>query len=97
MASANDFLVLRRFSPLQVRCLLYLQNEIATKDQELQDWDKFARCQKPGEGSSGWIQVDPDTFPTKNPRQRIILQTIPLLQQYSKPAEAHQPYICDVC
>lgn len=83
MASSNDFFVLRRFSPVQVRCLLWLQNEIATKDQELQNWDMFARCQKVGEGNSGAIGSDPDALPG-NPRPRLLQELVPLLKQYSK-------------
>ncbi|GAB1729277.1 hypothetical protein NU195Hw_Modified_141t1 [Hortaea werneckii] len=45
MASSNDFFVLRRFSPLQVRCLLYLQNEIAKTNQLIESWDDYAQRQ----------------------------------------------------
>lgn len=83
MASSNDFFLLRRFSPLQVRCLLYLQNEIALRDKQLHDWDRVALCQEPGEGTSGWINQDPEALPG-NPRPRIIRELLPKLQQYSK-------------
>lgn len=83
MASSNDFFVLRRFSPTQVRCLLYLQNEIASREKELQNWDLFARCQTAGKGNSGTIISDPATL-AENPRPRLLRELIPLLHQYSK-------------
>lgn len=83
MASANDFFLLRRFSPLQVRCLLHLQNQIAVKGQQLEEWDNFARCQEPEKGSSGWIDHDPEAL-AGNPRPRIIRELLPLLKDYSE-------------
>jgi hypothetical protein len=83
MASSNDFFLLRRFSPLQVRCLLYLQNEIAQRDHQLHEWDRVALCQPPGEGNSGWINQDPEALPG-NPRPRIIRELVPKLQEYSR-------------
>jgi hypothetical protein len=82
MASANDFFVLRRFSPLQVRCLLYLQHQIAMKDQQLRELDKKATSQPLGNGNSGYIDEDPIAL-GDNPRPRLLLEVIPLLQQYS--------------
>jgi hypothetical protein len=83
MASSNDFFVLRRFSPLQVRCLLYLQNEIALKGQQLHDWDRYALCRDAGKGNSGWINQDPEEL-LGNPRPRIICELLPLLKDYSQ-------------
>jgi len=83
MASANDFFLLRRFSPLQVRCLLYLQNQIAVKGKELEGWDTFAKCQAPEKGSSGWIDNDPEAL-AGNPRPRILKELLPLLKDYSE-------------
>jgi hypothetical protein len=90
MASANDFFLLRRFSPLQVRCLLHLQNQIAVKGKKLEHWDKIAMSQEPGEGSSGWIDYDPEALsghpdaPGRNPRPQIIRELLPLLKEYSE-------------
>lgn len=83
MASSNDFFLLRRFSPLQVRCLLYLQNRIALKGEQLDQWDNFAMCQEPTKGNSGRINRDPEALPG-NPRPRIIRELVPMLQEYSK-------------
>lgn len=81
MASANDFFVLRRFSATQVRCLLYLQNEIASKERMLHEWDKAALCLPVGKGNSGIINWDP--WP-EAPRVQLTQELIPLLQQYSR-------------
>jgi len=86
MASANDFFLLRRFSPLQVRCLLHLQNQIAVRGKRLDEWDRFAMCQVPGEGNSGWIDSDPDAL-ADNPRPGIIRELLPLLKEYSESQE----------
>lgn len=83
MASSNDFFLLRRFSPLQVRCLLYLQNEIALRGQQLHEWDRVALCQQPGKGNSGRINQDPDAL-HNHPRPRIIRELVPMLKEYSK-------------
>jgi hypothetical protein len=88
MASANDFFMLRRFSPLQVRCLLYLQHQIAEKDRQLREYDDKAMRQPLGYGNSGRINEDPVALgsyqgnPT-NPRPHLLQELIPLLQQYS--------------
>jgi hypothetical protein len=89
MSSSNDFFLLRRFSPLQVRCLLYLQNEIALRGQQLHQWDRVALCQQPGKGNSGWINQDPEALPG-NPRPRIIRELVPMLQEYSKMQDSVQ-------
>lgn len=79
MASANDFFILRRFSPLQARSLLYLQNEIAQLDRSLNDWDMYAKKRPKGTGQSGSLSEDPCTE-----RTSLIKKAIPLLQQYSE-------------
>jgi hypothetical protein len=86
MASANDFFLLRRFSPLQVRCLLHLQNQIAVKGKELERLDKIAMDQEPGKGNSGWIDRDPEAL-AGQPRPRIIRELLPLLKEYSESIE----------
>jgi hypothetical protein len=83
MASSNDFFLIRRFSPLQVRCLLYLQNRIALKGEQLNRWDRFAMCQEPGKGNSGRINDDPEAL-SGQPRPRILCELVPMLQEYSK-------------
>lgn len=91
MASANDFFVIRRFSQTQIRCLLYLQNEIALKEGELHKWDSYAKCLEPEKGNSGRINEDPVAG---HPRVVLIQELIPLLQQYSKPPVPNVIAIC---
>ncbi|KAI6863355.1 hypothetical protein KC323_g5086 [Hortaea werneckii] len=80
MASSNDFFLLRRFSPLQVRCLLYLQNEIAKRKQLIESWDDYAQRQSYGtqKGCCGSLSDDP--YPQ---RLALIQQALPLIQQYN--------------
>ncbi|EMC92848.1 hypothetical protein BAUCODRAFT_133770 [Baudoinia panamericana UAMH 10762] len=80
MASGHDFFVLRRFSPLQVRCLLHLQNEIATLDRKLQAWDEYMMKKPLGleKADSGSLSEDPCQV-----RTLIIQRSVPLLQQYN--------------
>ncbi|KAI6908734.1 hypothetical protein D0869_12094 [Hortaea werneckii] len=80
MASSNDFFVLRRFSPLQVRCLLYLQNEIAKKNQAIETWDSYARKQPYGTQEGGCGSLSDDPYPQ---RLALIQQALPLIQQYN--------------
>ncbi|KAK5173135.1 uncharacterized protein LTR77_003257 [Saxophila tyrrhenica] len=81
MASSNDFFVLRRFSRLSARCLLYQQNEIARLEKDLDDWDDLARKTDPddqvGRLSSDRIEQDP-----LQERAEILRQLIPLLKAY---------------
>ena len=80
MASSSDFLMLRRFSPLQTRCLLALQDDIARIERDIEAWDLYAQKQPRGhkEGNSGSLGRDPH-----KPRRALIKQVTPLLDQYS--------------
>ena len=79
MGSANDFFVLRRFSPLQARCLLYLQHEIARRQESIEAWDQYAMKRPMKTGQNGSLSHDP--FPD---RIALIKEVTPLLQQYSE-------------
>ena len=80
MASASDFLVLKRFSPLQVRCLLSLQGEIARMEHQIEAWDIYAQKQPQatGGGMNGSLGNDP-----YEQRAALIRQVTPMLDQYS--------------
>ncbi|OQN97857.1 hypothetical protein B0A48_16167 [Cryoendolithus antarcticus] len=41
LGSAHDFLLFRRFGDTQIRCLLYLQHQIATLERKLHAWDRY--------------------------------------------------------
>lgn len=81
MASANDFFVLRRFSPIQVQCLLYLQHEITLREKELEAWDSSMSPNVYGSADDD----DDDDIEGDGARQRphMIKELIPMLQQYS--------------
>ena len=92
MASSSDFLMLRRFSPLQVRCLLALQDDIVRVEREIEAWDVYAQ-RLPREskgGNNGSLGHDPH-----KPRRALIRQVTPLLDQYSRYAQYNQRrYAC---
>ncbi|KAK5736729.1 hypothetical protein LTR17_007233 [Elasticomyces elasticus] len=77
-ASGHDFFLLRRFAPLQVRCLRHLQNEIGTLELQLNAWDDFVTKQHYGDSNNATISDD--DWP---PRVEIIRRLVPLVQQYN--------------
>ncbi|KAK5128244.1 hypothetical protein LTR85_002911 [Meristemomyces frigidus] len=81
MASANDFFLLRRFSPLQARCLLYLQNEIAKIDKAIEAWDAYAQKHPPASAAGMCGSLDNDPY---SERIQLVRQAIPLLEQYNQ-------------
>lgn len=78
MSSSDDFLVLRRFSTLNVRVLLLLQDRIVRLERDLGRYDEAAR-QAPDEfANSGSFRLD-----AWEDRKIIMNQLLPLLEQYS--------------
>lgn len=78
MSSSDDFLVLRRFSTLNVRVLLLLQDRIVRLEEDLGRYDEAAR-QAPDEfANSGSFRLD-----AWEDRRTILNQLLPLLEQYS--------------
>ncbi|KAK5718514.1 hypothetical protein LTR15_008244 [Elasticomyces elasticus] len=77
MASGHDFFLLRRFAPLQVRCLLHLQNEIGTLEVQLNEWDDYVTKTDYGDGNNNTMT---DDWP---PRDEIVNRLQPLLQHYN--------------
>ncbi|KAL1873242.1 hypothetical protein Daus18300_004062 [Diaporthe australafricana] len=78
MSSSDDFLVLRRFSTLNVRILLLLQDRIVRLEQDLSLYDEAAR-QAPDEfANSGSFRLD-----AWEDRKTILDQLLPLLEQYN--------------
>ncbi|KAK3653617.1 hypothetical protein LTR56_004472 [Elasticomyces elasticus] len=78
-ASQHDFFVLRRFAPTQVRCLLYLQNEIGKLERKLNAWDNYVTKLPTGEGYNATMSND--EWPQRN---AIIRKLLPLLHEYSE-------------
>ncbi|KAK3653616.1 hypothetical protein LTR56_004471 [Elasticomyces elasticus] len=77
MASGHDFFLLRRFAPLQARCLLRLQNQIGTLELQLNEWDDYVTKTYYGDGNNNTMTDD------WRPRDEIISRLQPLLQQYN--------------
>ena len=77
MASSQDFFLLRRYSALAARSLLYLQHRIAKIEIELTNLDEKSMMNQ--DGYAGIDTIDHDTEPG---RQILIDQALPLLQQY---------------
>ena len=82
MASTNDFFMLRRYSALTARSLLYLQHQISKIENQLEDLDTKSTHAP----ISGLDSFDHDPFPE---REQLVSALIPLLQQYCKEFE-HQ-------
>lgn len=85
MASDHEFFVLRRYSAMNARCLLFLQNEIAKKEKRLAFLDGESMRAPPG--LSGCDSFDDDPFPERN---TIILEVATLLQQYCQSLHSFQ-------
>jgi hypothetical protein len=58
MASSDDFFMLRRFSKVNARYLLYLQHEIGKREHKLEDMDERSQTQPPGHGPCGSFEMD---------------------------------------
>ena len=77
MASSNDFFLLRRFSVVTARSLLYLQHRIAKIERDLEYWDEYSKNEPVGKCSLDSIDYD------ELPERKILIDEItPLLQQY---------------
>ena len=77
MASSNDFFLLRRFAQLNARYLLYLQHEIARREEQLDQLDAISRERPPGKGLKG--SFEDEEFLD---RTRLIRELGPLLKEY---------------
>lgn len=78
MSSSDDFLVLRRFSTLNVRVLLLLQDRIVRLERDLGRYDEAARLAPDEFPNSGSFRLD-----AWEDRKNIMDQLLPLLDQYS--------------
>ena len=79
MASSNDCLALRKFSTLNVRVLLKLQNEIVKMERRLDEMDEFSMSLPPGEGGCASFRLDADT-----PREALLDEVATALKDYSQ-------------
>jgi hypothetical protein len=79
MASSEDFIIFRQFGELNVRALLFMQNRITRKEEELLLIDEEARNGPDDLGDSSSLRYEP-----RKAREKILDELIPMLQQYSK-------------
>ncbi|KAK4494006.1 hypothetical protein PRZ48_015192 [Zasmidium cellare] len=90
MGSSNDFFLLRKFSALNARALLFLQNEISQKERMIEQWDDFTMKFPPGQGGCGSFQKDEANHLTKA-RSQLLRESIPLLRDYYNLVNAYAP------
>lgn len=81
MGSSNDFFLLRKFSALNARALLYLQNELSQREQRIEEWDEYTMRFPPGGGGCGSFSKD-EASQITGARSRLLKECIPLLQEY---------------
>ena len=79
MASSDDFLILRRFSQLNVRVLLLMQDRIVRKEEELVQKDKDGRQGRDEEADCSSLRYDP--LPG---REKILDELKSILREYSQ-------------
>lgn len=85
MASDVDFFLLRRFSKVNARYLLYLQHEIGKRERWLDEWDALSKHAPPGKEPCGSFETE-----SHPERTRLIEELGPLLQRYCKDLENWQ-------
>lgn len=81
MGSSNDFFLLRKFSALNARALLYLQNELSQRERRIEEWDEFTMQFPRGKGGCGSFRKD-EANQVTSARSQLLKETIPLLQEY---------------
>lgn len=77
MASPKNALVLRKFSTVNARTLLYLQHEIAKREETLSSLDEQSMAQRSYRGSFDDFETDVNTE-----RGRLMVEMPRLLDQY---------------
>jgi hypothetical protein len=78
MASSNDCLALRKFTGLNVRVLLKLQNTVVELERQLDEMDNFTMDLPPGEGGCASFRLD-----ANSPREKLIDEIDAALDKYS--------------
>ncbi|KAK3112688.1 hypothetical protein LTR53_010769 [Teratosphaeriaceae sp. CCFEE 6253] len=78
MASSNDCLALRKFSSLNVRVFLKLQNNIADLERQLDKMDDFTKTLPIGQGGCGSFRLD-----TGTPREALLEKIAAALEDYN--------------
>lgn len=79
MASSNDCFALRKFTGLNVRVLLKLQNNVVELERRLDEMDDFTKNLPPDEGGCASFRLDADS-----PREELLEEIDVALAKYSK-------------
>jgi hypothetical protein len=79
MASSNDCLALRKFTSLNVRVLLKLQNTVVELERRLDEMDNFTMDLPPDEGGCASFRLD-----ANSPREELIDEIDAALDKYSQ-------------
>ena len=82
MASSNDFIVVRKFTPLAVRALLLLQNDVARLERDIHRMDEFSKLQPYGKGGTGSFRIDQEEAQHGSPRDAALRKTAEKLKEY---------------
>lgn len=82
MASSNDFVVVRKFTPLAVRALLLLQDDIARLERDISRMDEFSKSQPPGKGGTGSFRIDREEAKHGSPREATTREAVEKLKEY---------------
>ena len=78
MASSNDCFALRKFTGLNVRVLLKLQNTVVELERRLDEMDNFTMDLPPGEGGCASFRLD-----ANSPREKLLEEIDTALDKYS--------------
>jgi hypothetical protein len=79
MASSNDCLALRKFTSLNVRVLLKLQNNVVELERRLDEMDNFTMDLPHNEGGCASFRLD-----VNSPREELLGEIDAALEKYSQ-------------
>lgn len=82
MASSNDFVVVRKFTPLAVRALLLLQDDVVRLEGDIHGMDDFSKKQPPGKGGTGSFRIDREEAKQGSPRDAAVREAAIRLREY---------------
>ena len=82
MASSNDFVVVRKFTPLATRALLLLQDDVVRLERDIAQMDAFSRRQPAGQGGTGSFRIDREEAARGSPRDATVRKAAEKLKEY---------------
>lgn len=92
MASSNDCFALRRFTSLNVRVLLKLQNNVVELERRLDEMDNFSMNLPPHEGGCASFRLD-----ANSPREELLDEIEAALEKYSQYSARSEPQYLYLC